>query len=364
MARRTVTTVAVGVNASEGTPVVLSFAERDAVQVASAFTSAIACPDSQAFHLTGRDATTDSVLGLLQMLQEQPPEHLIFYFSGHAGDPGIGLSNGLLRHDVLRQALEYVPSKTLLSIFDSCHAAAHRRRVAIGGVGRPTRLDWMQALASATPGARAMFGSAAERNAREDHQRKQGRFTAALLTALQSAPGDPQWQGLFANERAVFDKAVMLLARRYGDDQGAEGMNLWGDLPLVQSQQHVVIGEADVSCIVPRAHELTVDALIDTLGREGLPTQVICTVTSERGVIVHQSRAAFRPALTESSEIFTFSLPPIVLRRDPLLVHSLTAGWTEALSWCVEVLDQRGRVLAYNDAAQFLSLHSGALRAA
>lgn len=47
-----------------------------------------------------------------------------------------------------------------------------------------------------------------------------------------------------------------------------------------QSQEHEVIGEADVVCMVPRAHELTIDVPVGTRNRRSVPTSVVSTITT------------------------------------------------------------------------------------
>lgn len=335
--------------------------------MAKVLTSAIGVPGADAVALVGPRATTSAVLGYLNMLQVRPPDHLVFAFSGHADDRGIGLADGVLRHGALRDAIARIPARTHLGIFDCCHAASFRRKTATFGgdaVGGPLEFTWIDALAAATPGGRAMFASAADRNAYEDHARGHGRFTAAFLDAMCVTPGDPDWLGLLANERAVFQSACVLMRERYGDDQGATGLRLVGDLPLVQSQHLGAVGSAAIDALVPRAWELAADLGYTVEGRRHLPTRMTIRVGRRGGPVLATRSRWLNPRYDEVTDIESVALEPGQLRPDRSLVMALARGHSVPIVWEVVLRDQLRRVLARAHATQTLAYSSGILYAA
>src|SRR5690348_90347 len=102
--------VSVGVDNSWGqTP--LHYAQRDADAVFRTFTGALGPATADgSFRLLGAEANGAALRFLLGALTFYQTDHLLFYFSGHGGDDGIALADGIFPYEELHAALQQIPS--------------------------------------------------------------------------------------------------------------------------------------------------------------------------------------------------------------------------------------------------------------
>jgi len=69
-----------------------------------------------------------AVRDALDMLIIFPPDHFLFAWTGHGGENGIALADGILTYDELAYRLGAIDARVKVAIFSTCHAGAARRQ--------------------------------------------------------------------------------------------------------------------------------------------------------------------------------------------------------------------------------------------
>lgn len=188
--------ICVGVN--QGTAgSVLAYAEKDAQDVATLFSGGLGPPIAEVKTIVGANATAQALEIELMMISfaNVKPRYLVLYFSGHGGSAGIMTSTGILPYETLVRLIRDTGVPFVTVILDVCFAASYLgflKEAQVGGFGAAPdlRLQWLLALASATPGSRLVFSTGPNSLSRESPKLQNGVFTSFFLQSLRRCRGD------------------------------------------------------------------------------------------------------------------------------------------------------------------------------
>lgn len=331
----------VGVNSSPRTAK-LNFAEKDAQDIAALMASPIGPVWSEDVTCL-TDITCSQLRSVLFGIAGESPAYLLFFFAGHGSPDGICLRDGLFRYDELAKWIAAIDAKSSLTLIDACNAAAYisKSAAAVGAIDE----DALELLAKATPGNRVICSTGVDRTAGEGDGVANGHFTAAIIAAMMSAPGDmPNDGARWISDRALFGKASRLLTQKWG--QVPYARRLTGDFPIVRDHRHVY-GEACIAGI--ETHDdglnLVFQVSVYIAGRQGLPTVVQAEALNQQG----RPLAIMRYQLVAMDEpdvcLATFVLPRSKLLLDPISQIHLLRRHMAPVTWRVSIRDARLRLL-------------------
>lgn len=332
----------------------LQFAEKDAADFAAFFRGALGPPvsDEQVVLLQGSAASARSIeLAIIGAgLLSDATTYLVFYFSGHGGRDGVLTSTGILPYESIIQALRLASIPFTTVILDVCFAASYLgflKEARVGGLGMPPdlQLQWLHALASATPGTRLIFSTGADRTSGESTQLANGVFTNAFLTALKRCRGDlVLGEGVsWVSDQRAFAAARHLLVTRTAGKQVPVERGLTGDFPLALSQAEEPVGTAHFLRTSIEAGSLTVRFQIEE--RKHVETRVRWKLLNAFGEEIASSADALHP--TEEAEAYggRIECPHARVRSDDASrLHRMTYG-EAPLEWVLSIEDELGRVL-------------------
>lgn len=352
--------IACGVNQGAGATR-LRFAEKDATDVAGLFLSGLGpLQDPNLQLLLGREASVRRVRRALLVVEAARPDCFVFYFSGHGSADGVLCSDGLLHFAALRDHLQAIDAQRMIVVLDVCHAAAFAQYLPAGQVGGLAGIldpDWIELIATATPGTRLLFSAGADRTAGEGGGVPNGHFTYAWTEALIRSPGDLRGRrGRWVSDRRSFAVARKILRDELGVRQEPVGLGVNGDFPLVRSGADEVVGEATVCDILQHLRSVEVTFAIGN--RRLLTTYIRLGIYDAQGQLLWQSEGDVVPEhdCVRCSEVFERP----VLVWPPLRTHQLaSAAWSSgtpgvAVTWRVEIEDERRRRLCAADHTTWL----------
>lgn len=342
--------LSLGVNVTPLTPTHLRFAEVDAVRLAQPFTSSRGPIDEDDVTvLLGGRATLAAVRMELDMLTLFPPEHLLFAWSGHGGDDGIALADGMLGYDELAQRLGQINSRVKIAVLATCHAGAAQRpfTTRIAGLGDLQRA-WHEVLLAACPGLRLFMAVGPNGISHDDPTVRGSRFIWAFLRVLRYAHGDIAWRG----HRWISDVSLTPKIRRLIEDRwphealpqftGPSGVR--APFPLLLSQAHMPIGFANAS--VTSRSPLSADISVCAFERKHVSTEAQATAFAADGTVIASGRAACVPRGTADRFNWTLNLTEEDFLRNPFTRMEVLSGNPATVVWHVCVLDDHKHVLA------------------
>jgi len=337
----------IGVNAGPRSTV-LSFAEKDAEDVAGFFASDLAVPGAATLTLRGSGASRSAVSNAVAALYPYSPDQLVFYFSGHGGNRGLLLSDGLLEHDELAHLLKPLAGTKKIIVLDACRAGSYlvsHSRVVVGALPEARRMEphraWYELLARAVPRSRILLGASADRNTIEDARLGNGLFTHALLEALRYGAGTLEHGGhAFVSDADVADHVTRSMKQHGAGQHRPEWSGIAGDMPMARSQSTTAIGRASVVEVqLRRLNEALV--VVSTQGRRGVPTIVRIAVRGATWVL-DEREVRFQPA-------DSIAIDPVAISLDGRRVASAlerNAALLREFAISVAVSDEFGRELA------------------
>lgn len=284
--------IAVGVNIAEDQDP-LQYAERDAQRIFATFTGALGpARMDQSILLLGGQATRRKLINALAAAAELGTDYLLFYFSGHGGQDGICLADGVLTYQTLRRALRRVNSRCTLIVLDSCHAGAYF--IETGGLAGLEE-HWADVLASATPGTRMFFATSATAYSRESEEVRHGHFTYSLIRALHTGEGNIDRAGYrWISDLEVFRRAQRILRRRWPNDAEPESRKLGGNFPMILSQTDFPIGAGEVE-LTPSGTPVVGDVTIRVRNRRNVYTRLLCSLHDESGNKLDETKVDLFP---------------------------------------------------------------------
>lgn len=360
--------LSIGVNYGPGADL-LSFAEKDAIDVFRVFSGALGPPRVGGRCFLGARATRAEVLAALDALAWQQPEYLLLYFSGHGSEEGILLADGLLYYDELARYVRLIRARAIMTILDTCHAAAYGRfvsRAEVAGLGGiDDDLTWLRVLSEAHPGMRMLFATSADTLSRESPDAKNGLFTAALLHAFHHAEADlPAGSPKLISDLQAFVSACDFMqeqqtkkSKRPESDlvplhiQQPQSLGHLGNFPLVRSQVERAVGTATITNFaVLRGLSVRVDFVVS--GRRNIPTRWRVRLSHPDGSPIVSRSRRFVPAKDEHSEGGRIRFPVSVLDEDLASCLVLDDGWQLPVRWTFELLDDHDHLLARRSATR------------
>lgn len=280
--------------------------------------------------LSGPRVSTTTVENAIESALDRASSNLVFFFSGQSSPSGLRVTNGVIHAQNLEKKLQRSSAQSILLILD----------LAIGADPDQALLpDWLRDLVASRNGIRAAVARATRIGAGAEFEGL-GRFTAAAIAALESAPGDLR----FDNARYISDKLAMEHARtnladRWGLDNFPLEIGELGDLPLTRSQTSGPIGEATIASITPgKGLSVTVSWSID--GRANMKTTL-------RYELVRQDGTALASGAIEVVPANPAQTGKTRVRILKSAVRSIL-GTATSVSWRISFLDVRGRILAEN----------------
>jgi hypothetical protein len=341
--------LSLGVNVTPFAKTALRFAELDAQRVVRAFTSSRGpVSEDEAVLLRGPEARLAAVRDALDMLIIFPPDHFLFAWTGHGGENGIALADGILTYDELAYRLGAIDARVKVAIFSTCHAGAARRQfeTRVAGVGDLARA-WRNVLLAASPGLRLFTAVGPDELAHEDAGVRGSRFVYGLMTALRFAPGDVAMDGHhWISDLSVLPRARAIIARRWPREAlpSLVGPSAHGEpFPLLLSQAERPRGFATV--MLEPLVGVALRASVTTLERRFVDTCVEATAASDDGTVFLSTRAPCLPPIAVARAALDFTVDPGLLLRHSWTSTRLRAGLPVRLHWLVRVLDDHGHVL-------------------
>lgn len=194
--------------------------------------------------LAGPAVTVSSVSAALAAAVDRAATNLVVYFSGRASGGGLHVADGAIGGDVLAQHLVHAPAQAVLLILD----------LAIGAELDAALLpDWLRALATNRPGLRVAVARATRIGAGAEGEGL-ARFTAALISAFETASGDIRVdRRSFISDKRVIEQVRKLLDERWGLTGLPFELGALGDMPLARSQASGPVGQGAIVGVTPGA---------------------------------------------------------------------------------------------------------------
>lgn len=324
----------------------LRFAEKDALDFSRLMCGALGpVGEEDVTFLRGPYATTRRLADVLSFLVSESPEVVLLFFSGHGSSQGLGLADGIFRHEWLRAALRAINPHVSLVVLDTCDAASYFQKRAAAVLGAALTPDWQTLLAHATPGTRVMAATHVNQKAREYADRGNGAFTWHLLRAPEFAAGDLDG-GRFLSDLAAFE-AVETWMQASGALHSPQGFRL-GGFPLARSQVYQTIGGAALTGVRWRQREVVVD--FEMAGRKYVDTEIALRVENALGQLIDERRVTFSPSEESGTYSTTLPLPVLSIIQDPVTRLLRARGQDAGIAWHIQILDDWDRPL---DRTQF-----------
>lgn len=307
------------------------FHAANATAVHNLFTGGLAPARAIATCLAGPRVTTSAVESVLEAVADRGATNAVYYFSGRGTAAGLEVSNGTIGAEMLDRHLAHARAHAALLILD----------LAVGAEPDHALLpNWLRALVAARPGARAAVSRATRIGAGVDGAGL-GRFTAAFLTALETAPGELRVDGgRFISDKQAMEHARLGLGERWGTTNFPFELGKFGDMSLARSQSTSPLGTGSVQSVVFGVG-LSASVTWVLEGRANMKTTIHYALERLDGAVLG----------TGSTEV----VPKNPLQKGKTRVRftkSQLARTTRAASspadvrWRVSLRDGRGRILA------------------
>jgi hypothetical protein len=336
--------ISVGFNDQHGRKP-LSFAEKDATDVAKAFVGdlgPVASGDETV--LVGSDATRENIRGAFATAASSDPRYLAFYFSGHGNEDGFLTASGLFPYAELRKTLGWIDVPYSMVILDVCKAASFLRKEAATVLAAVPDVSWMDALGNATPGTRCFFSTGADRLAGENSSTQNGAFTTALLAGMRFGRAELD----YGASRFVSDEDAFNYARRHMKvvqklDQIPEVRGSSGDFPMLRSERFEWIGDASITKATVLPYGLNVTALISD--RVFVGTRFRYEILNCASACIYSSEQVLVPA--SETDTFTGTLPFDAnwLKKDSKSCLAMILNGRTEFWWKLSLLDGVGDTL-------------------
>ncbi|HSC86231.1 MAG TPA: hypothetical protein VLC09_03135, partial [Polyangiaceae bacterium] len=240
-----------------------------------------------------------------------------------------------------------VPFTTV--ILDVCFAASYLgflREARLGGLGSPPnlQLEWLRALATATPGTRLIFSTGADRLSGESPQHRNGYFTSAFLTALTRSRGDIQTEeGTWVSDQRAFAVTRRVLRDLTNGKQVPVERGLTGDFPLALSQADEPVGGANFIRTSVEAGTLNVRFEVDE--RKNVETRLRWSLTNDAGTEIAASVRSVIPDDWGGVYRGHFEFPHGRVQDDQATAIQCMTYGRARLEWVLTIEDVHGHVL-------------------
>lgn len=310
--------------------------EYNARGVFDLLTGALGPPGLRASLLLGAEATRAATLGALDEAAATPAAFQVLYFSGAADARGLRIADGFLDPDALRRYFDRVRAAHALLVLDAPPGANAQ------GAGLP---GWVEELAQARPALGVVAARAAHV---ESPAQSAGHspYTAALLLALQQAPGDIEIEGVqFVSDRTALTEATALLRQHWAEADPPLEVGSFGAIPLVRSQIEAPVGSAEIlglSC----GSGLSAHVRHLLRGRRHLPTLLHYALVDPSDDILAEGNVRVTPAKDAEQGRTRIRVPRRTLREHTIWGPMLEVHQAVHLRWRITLRDTLGRLLA------------------
>lgn len=278
--------------------------------------------------LFGPNVAVSDVWALFDAAHARAATNLVVYFSGFGGSAGLHLADGLLEAEPLVRYFMRSPAQTVLVILD----------LAIGTALDEALLpDWLRTLATNRPGFRVAVARATRIGAGAVGEGL-GRFTSALISALESSSGDLLVDGRsFISDKRAMEQAHVVLEQRWGLTEFPFELGTFGELPLARSQVSAHLGQASI-VKVTRGAGLSVSVNWVLEGRANMATTLRYELVRPDGTVSTEGTVVVVPKnpMQKGKTHLRISKGP----RSRRVPDAASATWR--ISFC----DACGRVLA------------------
>jgi hypothetical protein len=265
------------------------------------------------------------------------PDFFALTFDGHGSPRGIGVRDGLMSYEHLREEIDSVGAVGALTIIDSCYSGSLLRNKIAGLSGLDPDFDHV--LGMAKDGVRVLCGSLPQQASWHVPALKGPAFTWALRRAMLSCSSDLP-RGLVSAQRIAVATAEIMGRLNLPQPQTPMTAGSLRDFPICRGQDRV-LGTAEFA-----------DAMFDggnfrlqlrTGGRRFLPTYLTWRAANANGRVLDTGKVQLK--VTQDDEGFDclIPLPAAAVSRD-LLCRQLTyAGRRIPISYSVTVDDHLER---------------------
>lgn len=277
--------------------------------------------------LAGPHVTVSAVSAALAAAVDRAATNLVVYFSGHGSSGGLRVSDDTIGADVLGRHLMDARAHAVLLILD----------LAIGAdLDQALLPDWLRTLATNRAGLRVAVARATRIGAGAEGEGL-ARFTAALISALESASGDIRVdRRSFISDKLAMEQTRKLLDERWGLANFPIELGEFGDVPLTRSQASTPVGQGTIVNVTPGAG-LSVSVSWTIEGRANLKTSLRYELVRIDDTVAAQGSVTL--------------VPMNPLQKGKTHLRALKGQRARkvgaaSLTWRISLCDARGRVLA------------------
>jgi hypothetical protein len=296
------------------------------------FTSGLAPARSIATCLAGARVTVSAVASALESAADRGATNHVVYFSGRGSAGGLEVSNGAITAEMLDRHLAHARAHAVLLILD----------LAVGAEPDAALLPgWLQHIVARRSNTRVAVARATRIGTGVDGAGL-GRFTAAFVAALETAPGDLRVErGRFISDKQAIERARFALGERWGMTNFPFQLGTFGDMPLARSQVSSTVGSGSLLTVVPGAG-LSASVTWILEGRANMKTSIHYAMESADGVVLGSGwlEVVAKNPLQKGKTRVRLSKSMLVPPAKASSLRPLD------LSWRVSLRDCRGRVLA------------------
>jgi len=313
----------------------LGFQENNAKDVFRLLTGALGPPSIRAACLVGENATKKAITGALEVAAKEPDPFYVVYYSGSATSDGIRVADGFVDAAALGRHFTSVSAPSVLFVLDVVVGPSSDEDVAPA---------WARALAQTRPGLRLAAARGTRIGAGAEGQ-GHGRFTAALLAALDSAEGDIDFAGArFISDKRALEEAKRGLEKRWGATHLPLEFGPFGGFPLARCQAEALLGSAQILGIaVGKSVSGTIRYAID--GRKGLPTILHYALLDATDELIAEGQTTLIPEADHETGKARFALAAADLADHLVWGAMLEVGETVHVRYRITLRDTRNRVL-------------------
>lgn len=274
---------------------------------------------------------TAHVEGALEAAVDRGATNLVVYFSGRGSARGLHVSNGTIDAETLGRHLAQSRARAVLLLLD----------LAIGADPDQALLpNWLRTLAANHPTLRAAAARATRIGAGAEGEGL-ARFTAALLSTLESAPGDIRLDRVkYISDKLALEQTSHILAERWATTNLPLAVGNFGDMPLAKSQANSTLGHASISSITAGSG-LSASVAWVIEGRANMTTRVHYALVRPDGTIVSEASTEVVPKNPFQKGKTRVRFQKASLGRPRAAISTLSG-----FRWVVALRDSRGRTLA------------------
>ncbi len=311
-------------------PHALEFHAANARAMRALFSGALGPPRSFVECICGPRVLPTQVDHAFVAIAARSAPNVVVFFSGKAGLDGLHLADATLDPRTLEAALASLPARNILLILDLDIGAE---------LDAGLSPEWLRKLVARMPHVCAVVcratrigsGAASEGLAR---------FTAALISALESTPGDVRFErARYISDKLAVEHVAKILSDRWGMTNLPVILGDLGEMPLTRSQAASAIGECTIASVKPaKGLSASVSWLIE--GRANLLTTLHYALVCHDGTVVCEGSAPLVPTnpLQKGKTLVKFPKTALGTRKH--------APRLDDLEWRVELLDSNHRKLA------------------